>query len=124
MEGAVVKIAIDFDGVISQYNGFKGKGIFGPPIEGARKAISYLKSKKHTIIINTTRLEIDKIAEYLKKEEIPYDHINFSPDNVKNQLHPAKQVADIYIDDRGCCFKGDWSKEFLDDIENFRPWWK
>ena len=119
-----MNIAIDFDGVISSYSGWKGKGVFGDPIEGVKEALVALKGNNHTIIINTTRLEIDLVAAFLKKWEIPYDHINLSPRNQEQMLHPAKQAADVYIDDRAVCFQGKWDEDFLKQVKNFKPWWR
>jgi len=117
-------IAVDFDGVIAKYDGFKGKGKFGKPIDGAQAALTYFMMHDNTVIINTTRLEIDKVAEYLHEHNIPYDHINYCPLNEERFLHPAKICADVYIDDRNVQFAGDWDHGFIDKVLNFSPWWK
>ena len=117
-------IAVDFDGVISFYDHWKGKGVFGAPVKGCQEALSYLKEQGHTIIVYTCRLEIDKVQEYLLAHGVPFDYINYNPDNYKQMLHPAKIVADVYIDDRGVCFQGQWDKEFVSQIVNFKPWGK
>jgi hypothetical protein len=114
-------IAVDFDGVIAKYTGFEGKGVFKEPIPGAKEALG---SEGHKILINTSRLEVDEIAEYLNEFKIPYDYINYSPINHKRFLHPAKQQADVYIDDRNICFMGKWNEDFLNEVRRFTPWWK
>ncbi|MCS3133707.1 hypothetical protein NXW30_14985 [Phocaeicola vulgatus] len=38
-------ICVDFDGVIAQYDGFKGNDIFGDPIDGVQSAMEVLKRK-------------------------------------------------------------------------------
>lgn len=43
-------ICVDFDGVIAQYDGFKGNDIFGDPIDGVQSAMEVLKKKGFTII--------------------------------------------------------------------------
>lgn len=116
-------IAVDFDGVISYYDKWKGSGVFGEPIEGAKEALDAFKKEGHIILINTTRLEINKVSEFLNYHKIPFDYINHSPDNVKFMYHPAKQQADVYIDDRGVCFQGKWNKEFVEKILHFKTWW-
>jgi len=116
-------VGIDFDGTISHYDGFKGKGNFGDPIPGSRIFINKLISAGHIIVIYTTRLEVDQIRKYLLKHDINFHHINFSPDNIERDLHPAKQCCSIYIDDRAINFGGDWEDTF-EKILNFKPWWK
>lgn len=120
----IMIIAIDFDGTIAHYDGWKGRGVFGKPIDGAKEALKFFVDNGHTIIINTCRLEIDDVTKYLEKNGIEYNYINHSPKNVDNMLHPAKQFADVYIDDRGICFQGFWNKEFIDLVVNFKPWEK
>ena len=117
-------IAVDFDGVISAYEGWRGKGDFALPVPGVRAALKTLKDEGHIILINTTRLEIHQIKEYLEFHDIPFDHLNHSPLNDEKMLHPAKQQADVYIDDRGLRFVGQWDEDFLSAIRNFKPWWK
>ena len=123
MTGEVMIIAIDFDGVINGYKGFKGKGKFEPPVPGAYRALTLLKEAGHTIIINTTRSETWLVEDYLRKNGIPFDHINTNPENAKRHLSPSKVLADIYIDDRNIPFDGNWSRT-LGEIEVFKPWWK
>ena len=129
-EGMVMKeeydnvIAVDFDGVISDYAGFKGKGVFADPVLGCKIFLDQLRYSGWTIIVNTTRIEVHQIAEYLAMHEIPYDHINHNPENIKQHLHPAKVLADVYLDDRAIRFTGRWSPELLAKINNHKPWWK
>jgi hypothetical protein len=117
-------IAIDFDGVIAEYRHFKGKGVFGTPIEGVKEALTEFREAGHIIIINTTRLEVHQIAEYMELNGLPYNYINFNPKNIEQLLHPSKVLADVYIDDRGVTFSGKWSPEFIDMVLNFKPYWR
>jgi len=119
---ARLTIAVDFDATIASYDGFQGKGNFGAPVQNAKWALDLIKNEwGHTIIINTCRLEIDEIAAYLNEHEIPFDHINFNPENIKYDLHPAKVRADIYIDDKNVAFRGDW-REAISNVAKFRNW--
>jgi len=117
-------IAVDFDGTIAEYSGWKGKGVFGPPLDGAREGLLKLKYDGWVIIINTTRLEVDQISEYLKRNNLCYDYINFNPANVEQALHPAKVLADVYLDDRGFRFMGNWAETVENVIKNSKPWWR
>ena len=69
-------ICVDFDGVIAQYDGFKGNDIFGDPIDGVQSAMEVLKKKGFTIIIFTTRTASSKLKKYLNDNHITYDYIN------------------------------------------------
>lgn len=98
-------ICVDFDGVIAQYDGFKGNDIFGDPIDGVQSAMEVLKKKGFTIIIFTTRTASSKLKKYLNDNHITYDYINENPDQPKGS-NSGKPIADIYLDDRAICFKG------------------
>jgi hydroxymethylpyrimidine pyrophosphatase-like HAD family hydrolase len=116
-------IAIDFDATIATYDGFKGKGVFGNPVEGASRVIKQLKQKGWKIIIYTTRSETHQIIDYLDEHNIPYDYINHNPKNIELGCSLGKPLADVYLDDRAITFDGNWGKA-LYDVENFSEWWK
>jgi len=112
-------IAVDFDGVIADYSeGFKGRGRFGMPIEGASKFLKKLRDDGWKIIIWTARDELGQVRQYLESNDIPFDHINDNPDQITNS---RKCVSDIYLDDRGVTFTGDWEKAYQ-DVKGFVSW--
>jgi hypothetical protein len=86
---------VDFDGVIAEYSGFQGIGVFGKPIGGTVEALQQLHNDGWHIIVFTSRVEQDRIASYLRNNGIPYDEIAWKP------------MADVYIDDRAIRFT-DW----------------
>lgn len=118
-----ITIAIDFDGVISKYDGFKGKGVFGNPIKWAKECINRLYEKGYTIIIFTTRSEEKEIKEYLNRYDIKFNYINKNPKNYKIGCSDKKVLADIYLDDRAINFNGNWHIAYKEIIK-FNPWWK
>lgn len=101
-------IAIDFDGTIAQYDGWKGEDKFGEPIVGAVAALQHLHHQGHTIIIHTCRLPTKAMINYLIDHDIPFNKINVSPVDERPKDRPHKLPADVYIDDKALCFKGDW----------------
>jgi len=114
-------ICIDFDGVIHDYSkGWRGVDIFDKPIEGADKATTLLKAKGWTIIIFTTRNDTPALREFLDSNHIKYDYINYNPNQPKGS-EKGKLIADIYLDDRGIQFNGDWATA-VNQIINFNPW--
>lgn len=116
-------ICIDFDGVIHDYcKGYQGEDTFGAMIAGADIATSVLRKKGWTIIIFTTRKKSDGLVKWLEEHNITYDHINENPDQPEDTS--GKIIADVYLDDRGICFRGSWDRWLLDEIVNFEPWQK
>jgi hypothetical protein len=115
--GSKRTIAVDFDGVIAEYDGWKGAGVLGEPRPDVQKALGILHAEGWKIVINTTRGETE-IAEYLTRHGIHVDEINRNSD-YKTLGH--KPVADVYWDDRAVCYSGDAHKD-LDVIRAFRTW--
>jgi adenylylsulfate kinase len=110
-------LAVDFDGVIAEYDGYKGPGVLGPPREDVRQALDALRREGWKIVIHTTR-GWDEIEKYLQQHDIPYDEYNRNSDY---QTGGQKPVADVYWDDRAVCYSGDAAAD-LERIRNFRTW--
>lgn len=110
-------IAVDFDGVIADYEGYKGPGVLGTPRMDVIEAMRTLQSEGWKIVINTTRGE-SEIRPYLALHQVPHDEINRNSDYT---TAGPKPVADVYWDDRAFCYSGDARKD-LDLIRNFRTW--
>lgn len=121
MSGHKKTLAVDFDGVISDYRGYKGKGVFARPIDGVKDFFEKLKKEGWQIIVFTTRSETYMIEEYLNNYKIPYDFINHNPANVELHLSPTKVIADVYLDDRAVTFKGRWDIDLFKEIAGFKP---
>lgn len=117
-------IAIDFDGVISDYDKFIGKGKFAKPIEGVVEALAAFKDNGCIIIIHTTRGEVELVGEYLRENKIPFDYINCNPVNSELGLNEGKPIADVYIDDRAITFNGKWGEDFVSEVLRFVPHYK
>lgn len=113
-------VCIDLDGTISHFIKWVDECTFGDIIPNADFALRELKSKGYVIIIYTTRGDKKVVAKFLNKNNIPFDYINENPNQPKNAIG-GKPLADIYIDDRGLQFNGDW-KETLEKILSFKTW--
>lgn len=105
-------IAVDFDGVIAEYDGWKGPTVLGTPRTDVIEALRELKGEGWKIVIHTTRSE-QEIKEYVHQHGVPCDEINRNSDYKNNGPKP---VADVYWDDRAICYSGDARK----DIEVIR----
>ncbi|MDM8559896.1 hypothetical protein [Candidatus Parabeggiatoa sp. HSG14] len=84
------------------------------PISGVGEVLSKLQKKGYRIVISSARINvkmwgelvhfrIDDIKNWLDKYDIPYDDVV-----------AYKPVADLYIDDKGYRFEGDWEKTYND----------
>ena len=110
-------IAVDFDGVIADYDGWKGAGVLGPPRRDVLEALRTLQAEGWKIIIHTTRGE-KEICGYLAEHGIPHHEINRNSDY---RTLGTKPVADVYWDDRALCYSGDARRD-LECIRRFRTW--
>ena len=117
LSGSRRTIAVDFDGVIAEYDGWKGAGVLGRPRADVKAALAVLRTEGWKIIIHTTRGE-QEVAEFLREHGIPYDEFNRNSDYRTQGIKP---VADVYWDDRALRYSGDASKD-LDIIRKFRTW--
>lgn len=108
---------MDFDGVIANYDGYKGPGVLGSPREDVRLALHTLRREGWKIVIHTTRSWAE-IESYLQQHDIPFDEYNRNSDYTTGGQKP---VADVYWDDRAVCYSGDATQD-LERIRNFRTW--
>jgi hypothetical protein len=117
-------VAVDFDGTISEYKGWQGPGVFGPPIKGAKEALSRLMLKGYTIIIFTNRgSDIGQVKEWLVENDMPHHHVNCNDPSAPSNVSDIKVLADVYIDDKALLFDGRW-EGMVEKVEWFIPWHK
>lgn len=106
-------VCLDFDGVLNNYNGWRGKDHLGEPREGIKDFFEELSKRFDKIIIETTRDRL-AVAVWLKKHGLGKYIIN---------IYDKKPIATVYIDDRAIRFNGDF-KETLDELENINTYWE
>lgn len=94
--------AVDLDGTILAYDGWKGIDVLGDPLPGAKEFLQTLRAIGQ-VMIYTTRccmvvnkpltpdILVEKVRIHLDKHELPYDTIYSGQ---------GKPPATIYIDDR------------------------
>jgi hydroxymethylpyrimidine pyrophosphatase-like HAD family hydrolase len=117
MKERVLTIAVDFDGVIADYDEWKGNEVSGPPREDVIATLQVLRSEGWKIVIYSTR-GTEEIRPYLIKNGVPFDEIN---QNSSYQTKGVKPVATVYWDDRACRYSGDARRD-LEVIRTFRTW--
>lgn len=110
-------IAVDFDGVIADYNGWAEASSIGAPREDVVEALKTLRREGWRIVVYSCR-GIQEIAPYLQENKIPFDEINPGPPKPTKGTKPR---ATVYWDDRACYYSGD-ALEDLEKIRHFRTW--
>jgi adenylylsulfate kinase len=113
-------LAVDFDGVIAEYYGWKGSKVFGEPLPLVKECLQAIRDAGWSICIWTTREPVG-VWHYCTQRGIPVDSINailFRP------WAKRKICADVYLDDRGLKFPGGWSKDLVTTILSFQTWWE
>lgn len=112
------RIAIDFDGVIHDYDKWTGVKPEGPPVPGALEAVKRLE-ENYDIVIFTTRANHDDgpwlVHQWLVKHGFGW-----------MQVIGKKVPCSLYIDDRGLRFNGDWQEvfDFIEKNPELKRWKK
>ena len=102
MSKIVKTVCVDLDGVLAQYDGWKGIEYIGDPIPGAKQFVEALCMIPAKVCIWTTRANSEanresveslrsRIELWLDHAAIPYDSIH---------VGPGKPLAAAFIDDR------------------------
>jgi hypothetical protein len=110
------RIAVDFDGVIADYEGW-GDGTPGLPRSDVANALRTLRDEGWFIIVYSCR-SFTMLETYMKDHNLPFDEIN--PGSPYSD-GSGKPLASIYWDDRALRYSGD-AQEDLDAIRKFRTW--
>ena len=106
-------VCVDFDGVLAEYDGWKGPDILGDPRPGAKEFLEQINDLGMKVIILTTR-DPAAVHSWL------IDHgLHDLVDRITRQKPPAL----AYIDDRAICFKGDFGA-VLWNLVRFTPYWR
>ena len=113
-------VCIDLDGTLVHYEEWQGEEHFGKVLPGASAATKTLHEKGWFIIIYTTRSNKTILSKFLSENQIEFDAINENPYQPANAIG-GKPIADVYVDDRALCFKGDW-EQTVSEILKFKPW--
>ena len=104
-------IVFDFDGVLCEYEGWRGHDNIGKPIKENIALVRELKNRDYRIKLSTTRLnpypfgehkEADEWVQSGKAKEIIKDWLDsYDILTCFSEITGYKPFGDIYIDDRG-----------------------
>lgn len=96
--------AIDFDGVLNDWQNSPTHNGWGPPIDGALPAMRRLRGLKLRIVVFTTKAANPSgkaaVEGWLRENYMPYDEVT-----------ATKPAALFYLDDRAIRFT-DWPTAF------------
>lgn len=103
-------VALDFDGVMNTYDGWKGEDVLFEPREGLADFLALL-SVRYAIVIHTTR-EPHDVWDWLRQ---------YGLEDLIADITQVKPKAVAYVDDRAVRFNGDYD-EVLAVIEQPTHW--
>ena len=105
-------ICLNFDGVMTEYKGWKGEDHLDEPQEGLKDFLIELGKRGFRVIVHSTR-PVASVWGWLARHELS-DHIVA----VSATLPPAA----AYISDRAICFKGSYN-DILQQLP-FQAYWE
>jgi hypothetical protein len=105
-------VCVDLNGVLDEYQGWRGPKHFDGPRPGAREFLEGLVSRGYAIVVFTTRYAPD-VWEWLR------DH---GLDDLVTDVTDRKPAAHVFVDDRAVCFRGDFAST-IQEIETFAAHW-
>jgi NLI interacting factor-like phosphatase len=106
-------VCVDLDGVLNDFDGWRGADYFHPPRPGAREFLENLNSLGYDVVVLTVRWP-PHVEQWLEKWDL-----RTLVSTVTNQ----KPAAHAYLDDRAICFRGDFNSA-LDQIRRFEAHWE
>lgn len=88
-------IAVDFDGVICEYHGWRGRDHFGVIVRGISQFLQSLLDRGYEVIIHSVRCSTltgaQRVRGWLDEHQVPYTDI---------WCQTGKPLAFAYVDDR------------------------
>ena len=106
-------VCIDLNGVLDRYAGWRGPEHWDPPAPGAREFLRALHEHGCRVIVFTTRHYLDA-QRWLTQHEL-FEYVS--------EVTDTKQPADVFVDDRAICHRGDFAAT-LDQILGFTAHWE
>ena len=124
-------VAIDFDGVIHDYEGgWQGYDVIsGKPVPGVIEDILRLRAAGYTVVVMTSRaldpFGASVVREWLEAHGLSVGRGGLDPRESWDsfdifEITARKAVAMCYIDDRGVTFRP--GMDLVDTVRNFTPW--
>ena len=106
-------VCVDLDGVLNDFDGWRGADYFHPPRSGAREFLERLNQLGYEVVIFTVRWG-PHVEQWLERNGLG---------SLVSRVTDKKPPAHVYIDDRAICFQGDFENA-LRQIAGFRAHWE
>jgi len=107
-------IAIDFDGVLNTYTGWKGEKELFELRPGAKEFLQALRGRGFHLAIYSTR-DPAAIRQWLAQNDL---------DTLFYHVSQSKPMAQAYLDDRAVCFDGQFTPELVERLASFKTHWE
>ena len=105
-------VCVDLNGVLDDYQGWRGPKHFDGPRAGAREFLEALVNRGYGVVVFTTRYAPD-VWQWLRDYQL---------DSFIIDVTDRKPPAHVFVDDRAVCFRGDFGST-LREIELFSAHW-
>lgn len=106
-------VALDFDGVMNTYTGWKGEEELFEPREGLKEFLEALRSVPYRVVVHTTR-NAACVRTWLER---------YGLFELVDEVTSLKPPAICYVDDRALLFNGHFEEAF-EDITRFKTHWE
>jgi hypothetical protein len=106
-------VCVDLDGVLNQFDGFRGGEYFHPPQIGAGAFLERLNELGFEVVVFTVRWA-PHVEAWLDEHGLA---------RFVARVTDRKPPAHVFVDDRAVCFQGDFEAT-LKQITNFRAHWE
>jgi adenylylsulfate kinase len=106
-------VCIDLDGVLAEFDGWKGEDVLGEPYEHTRRFLEAVVALGYDVVVHTVR-KTNRVWKWI------YDH-DFN--DLIVGVTSIKPPAFAYIDDRAICFEGDHDAT-LWALRKFKAHWE
>jgi hypothetical protein len=106
-------VCVDLDGVLNLFDTWQHPEYFHPVRPGAREFLIKLNEAGFRVCVLTVRW-FEWVERWLAENDLA-SYVDCVTDK--------KPPAQVYLDDRAVCFRGDFDQA-LNEIVNFRPFWE
>ncbi len=105
-------ICVDLDGVLNTFDSWRSPEYFHPLRPGAREFLMRLRQDGFKVVVFTVRW-FEWVEKWLEENGIRH---------FVDQVTDRKPPAQVYLDDRAVCFRGDFDDAYQ-RIVTFKPFW-
>ncbi len=106
-------VCVDLNGVLDTYDGWRGAEHWDPPAAGAHAFLEALRDRGCRVVVFTTRHHRG-VRRWLEAHGLAH---------LVQDVTDRKPAADVFVDDRAVCFRGDFHAT-LEQIAAFKAHWE